>query len=148
MVDILHRIAAANTTPEQAYDALTTLEGLAGWWTERTTGDTDPGGVIAFRFRDDDGFDMKIAELEPARRVRWEVVGGPSEWVGTTIDWDLRREGDYTVFLFKHEGWREPVEFMHHCSTKWGVFLMSLKRLLEHGKGEPFPHDVHIDNWG
>jgi hypothetical protein len=39
------------------------------------------------------------------------------------------------------------VEFMHHCSTKWAVFLMSLKSLVETGKGSPDPHDVKIDNW-
>ena len=33
--------------------------------------------------------------------------------------------------LFAHQGWAEPVEFMHHCSTKWGTYLMSLKGLLE-----------------
>ncbi len=36
---------------------------------------------------------------------------------------------------------------MHHCSTKWAVFLMSLKSLLETGTGAPDPHDVKIDNW-
>jgi len=147
MVDILHRIGIEGSTPEQVYEALTTIDGLSGWWTERTTGATEPGGVIAFRFKDD-GFDMNVAELEPGHRVLWEVVGGPEEWVGTKIHWDLRRDGDYTIVLFKHEGWREAVEFMHHCSTKWGSFLMSLKQLLETGKGAPFPHDVHIDNWG
>ncbi|UXN75436.1 hypothetical protein N8D56_12055 [Devosia sp. A8/3-2] len=44
-------------------------------------------------------------------------------------------------------GWKEPVEFMHHCSTKWGTFLMSLKALIDTGKGLPHPHDVLIDNW-
>ena len=39
--------------------------------------------------------------------------------------------------LFQHEGWREPVEFMHHCSTKWGTFLMSLKSLVETGRARP-----------
>ena len=36
---------------------------------------------------------------------------------------------------------------MHHCSTKWAIFLMSLKSLLETGKGAPHPNDVKIDNW-
>ena len=48
---------------------------------------------------------------------------------------------------FKHQGWKEPVEFMHHCSTKWAIFLMSLKSLLETGKGLPNPHDVSITSW-
>ena len=36
---------------------------------------------------------------------------------------------------------------MHHCSTKWAVFLMSLKSLLESGIGNPEPRDVQISNW-
>jgi hypothetical protein len=65
----------------------------------------------------------------------------------TTVRWDLRQQGDYTIVLFKHEGWREPVEFMHHCSTKWATFQMSLKQLLETGQGAPDPRDVHISDW-
>jgi len=78
--------------------------------------------------------------------VLWKVVDGPKEWVGTKISWDLRKEGERSIVMFKHEGWREPVEFMHHCSTKWAVFLMSLKSLVENGRGAPSPNDVKIDN--
>ena len=59
----------------------------------------------------------------------------------------LRQEGDYTIVLFKHEGWAEPNEFMHHCSTKWGSYLMSLKSLVETGEGAPSPRDVQISDW-
>jgi hypothetical protein len=90
---------------------------------------------------------MKVVELQPASLVRWEVVDGPEEWTGTTVRWGLSRDGDHTIILFKHEGWQEPGEFMHHCSTKWAIFLMSLKSLLETGAGTPDPHDVKIDNW-
>ena len=59
----------------------------------------------------------------------------------------LKQNGDYTIALFRHEGWRQPVEFMHACSTKWALFLMSLKSLVETGKGEPWPVDVKIDEF-
>jgi hypothetical protein len=36
---------------------------------------------------------------------------------------------------------------MHHCSTKWAVFLLSLKALLETGKGAPWPTEVKLDIW-
>jgi hypothetical protein len=36
---------------------------------------------------------------------------------------------------------------MHHCSTKWATYLMSLKSLAETGKGAPHPEDVKIDSW-
>ncbi|WP_410636308.1 SRPBCC family protein [Amycolatopsis sp. cmx-4-83] len=145
-MDILHRIGVQSATPEKVYEALTTIDGLAGWWTEKTEGETGVGDVIAFRFIPG-GFDMKVIELDPGRLVRWEVVDGPPEWIGTTIRWDLEQRDDYTIVLFKHEGWREAVEFMHHCSTKWAIYLMSLKQLVETGEGAPAPRDVMISDW-
>jgi hypothetical protein len=90
---------------------------------------------------------MKVLELVPAKSVRWEVIDGPAEWIGTTISWELRQEGDWTIVVFKHEGWKEAVEFMHHCSTKWATFLLSLKEFCETGKGSPNPEDFKLDNW-
>jgi uncharacterized protein YndB with AHSA1/START domain len=147
MADILHRVGVKDATPEKVYEALTTVDGLAGWWTDDTTGSSDVGGVLEFRFPPVGGFDMKVLDLKPAERVAWEVVGGPEEWIGTTVHWDLRQDGDYTIVLFKHQGWAEPVEFMHHCSTKWGSYLMSLKSLVETGEGAPAPRDVQISDW-
>ena len=145
MVDILHRVGI-KSSPDEVYQALTTREGLAGWWADNTLGEGEVGGVLQFRFVAG-GFDMKVLELHPAESVLWEVIDGPEEWIGTTVSWELKQEGDYTVILFKHLGWKEPVEFMHHCSTKWAIFLMSLKDLVETGKGAPDPRDVKIDNW-
>lgn len=144
MVDILHRVAIKSPVAE-VYAALTTVEGLAGWWATDTKGEgNDLGGVLRFTFRGG-GFDMKVLDLDPGKRVLWEVVAGPEEWIGTHVHWDLNQADDYTIILFKHQGWKEPVEFMHHCSTHWAIFLMSLKSLIETGKGAPDPHDVRID---
>jgi len=147
MADILHRIGVLTETPEKVYDALTTVDGLAGWWTSETTGDAQAGGVVRFRFPPVGGFDMEVLEAVPGKKVTWRVADGPEEWLGTTVDWELRQDGEYTIVLFKHEGWREPVEFMHHCSTKWGQFLMSLKSMVETGEGQPAPRDVAISDW-
>jgi uncharacterized protein YndB with AHSA1/START domain len=145
MADILHRVGIKAPVAE-VYTALTTTEGLAGWWTTDTQGDGELGGVLRFRFAAG-GFDMKVRQLDPGKRVLWEVVDGPEEWIGTEVDWVLDRSGDYTSVLFHHRGWREPVEFMHHCSTKWATYLMSLKSLAETGKGASHPNDVKIDDW-
>ncbi|GLZ80915.1 activator of HSP90 ATPase [Actinorhabdospora filicis] len=142
MYEILHRVGVI-APAEDVFKALTTVEGLAGWWTEDTTGE---GDILRFRFPPG-GFDMRVLETRPAEFVRWEVAEGPEEWVGTEIHFELRQEGEFTIVLFKHEGWRERVEFMNHCSTKWATFLMSMKRLVETGKGEPSPHDVQISDW-
>jgi uncharacterized protein YndB with AHSA1/START domain len=146
MADILHRVGIKSSLDE-VYKVFTTREGLAAWWTTNTQGESNKvGGMIEFRFGAG-GFDMKVLELHPAKRVLWQVVDGPTEWIGTKVSWELKQDGGYTIVLFKHEGWKEPVEFMHHCSTKWAIFLMSLKSLLETGEGAPDPHDIKIDNW-
>jgi hypothetical protein len=145
MPDILHRVGIKSSL-DDTDKALTTVKWLSGWWTKNTQGESKVGGVLQFRFGAG-GFDMKVLELHPATRVLWQVVDGPEEWIGTKVNWDLKQQDGYTIILFKHQGWREPVEFMHHCSTKWAVFLMSLKSLLETGKGSPDPNDIKIDNW-
>ena len=146
MVDILHRVGMKSASLDEVYAALTTIDGLSGWWATDTKGQTEVGGVLEFRF-EPGGFDMKVLELNPAEGVLWEVVDGPAEWIGTTVRWNLKQDGDYTVVLFAHEGWKEPVEFMYHCSTKWATFLVSLKQLVETGTGAPEPYDLKISNW-
>jgi uncharacterized protein YndB with AHSA1/START domain len=145
MVDILHRIGVTSS-PDDVYAALTTVDGLASWWTQDTDGDSNVGGVIRFRF-EPGGFDIKVLEAQPAERVLWEVVDGPEEWIGTQIRFDLKQEDGFTIVLFRHEGWKEPVEFMYHCSTKWATFLLSLKDLVETGTGAPAPDELRVSDW-
>ncbi|MEO8670217.1 MAG: SRPBCC domain-containing protein [Tahibacter sp.] len=150
MLDILHRVGIQSSIGD-VYQALATREGVAGWWTNHTSGESTVGGMLNFRFATDGveigAIEVTVQALEPDALVLWEVIDGPQEWIGTTIRFELAQDGDYTIVLFKHQGWKEPVEFMHHCSTKWAIFLMSLKALVEKGKGAPSPDDIKIDNW-
>ena len=148
MADIRHRVGIQAPITD-VYDAVATREGLSTWWTRDVVGDAVPGGELAFRFgRPEASAVMTIIDLSPPDRVVWECVHGPDEWLGTRITFELRRNGDETVVLFTHGGWREPVEFMHHCSTKWGYFLLGLKAGLEGGLATPFPEHALVSTWG
>jgi uncharacterized protein YndB with AHSA1/START domain len=152
MPDILHRVGAVAPI-ETVYQALATPDGVSAWWTTQTTGSDEVGGSITTTFTDPDngevlgGFTLSNEELVPPERVAWRVVDGPDEWVQTLISFDLKQDGDFTIVNFTHHDWREPVEFMAHCSTKWATFLMSLKSYVETGAGRPAPADVQISNW-
>jgi uncharacterized protein YndB with AHSA1/START domain len=147
MSDIHHRVGITSDSTSPVYDALTTLDGLSGWWTTDTTGDPSLGGKILFRFPGGGGADMEVIEATPGERVRWHVVDGPAEWIGTVVDWQLSRSGEFTIVLFTHQGWAEPVPFFSHCSTKWATFLLSLKALVETGSGTPSPDDAPLGDW-
>ena len=151
MPDIIHRIGI-KAAPAQVYAALATVEGVAGWWTKDTRGMSKPGGTIDVQFRTPQGkeiggMSMEVLALEPDRKVHWRFRKGPEEWIGTDATFDLTQDGDFTIVLFGHRNWREPVEFMAHCSMKWAVFMLSLRELVETGRGKPSPNDVKIDNW-
>jgi uncharacterized protein YndB with AHSA1/START domain len=151
MVNIVHRIGI-EAPAAKVYAALSTIDGLAGWWTEETSGSSKVGAAIVFRFRTRAGaeigaFEMEVLELAPEQKVRWRVKNGPPEWVGTEIEFALSRQDDYTIVLFGHRRWREEIEFMAHCSTKWATFLLSLRDLVETGEGKPSPRDLAISNW-
>jgi uncharacterized protein YndB with AHSA1/START domain len=149
MAEIRHRVGIAAPAGD-VYDALTTTEGLADWWTREVKGQSSPGSELEFYFGNPDrGAVMEIVDLTPASRVVWRCVRGPEEWVGTKLTFELSDEGSgETVLMFTHADWSEPVPFMHHCSTKWAVHLVGLKHGLEGGSATPYPEDRRISSWG
>lgn len=149
-MDIVHRVGIRASAAE-VYEAVATTEGVAGWWTSSTTGTATTGGKVNVKFLRD-GEEIGQMDFEMTRQVRdrevqWRILTGPPEWIGTDVTFHLEEAGDMTILIFGHRGWKEPVEFMAHCSMKWAVFMLSLRDLLETGKGRPSPDDVKIDNW-
>jgi len=146
MDEIRHRVGI-QAPQEEVLVQLTTLDGLANWWTRDVSGDPEVGGELMFRFGGPDRFvQMRVEEITPDRVV-WRAVAGPDEWVGEAFTFALGQSDGETVLKFTHT-WREPVEFMFHCSTKWAYFLLGLKASLEGGKGTPFPGELQISSWG
>jgi uncharacterized protein YndB with AHSA1/START domain len=143
MADILH-LVSIDSTPDKVFGALSERRGLAGWWTEDVAAEPKVGTVAMFRFGEHGGCDMEIVALEPDRLVRWHCVAHLSgdEWIGTELTFDLRAEKGATVVRFSHRGWPEAGDFFRFCSTRWALYLVSLKNLVETGKGNPWPRDI------
>ena len=151
MVNIIHRVGIRASISE-VYRAIATIEGIAEWWTTDTSGISEINQAIQVRFSSHDGtilgsMEMEVTELTPSEKIQWRFLSGPSEWVDTMVTFELKQEDSFTIVQFVHSEWKEEVEFMAHCSTKWGVFLLSLKQFLECGTGTPAPNDIKIDNW-
>jgi uncharacterized protein YndB with AHSA1/START domain len=146
MEAIRHRVGI-EAPRDEVLAKLTTTKGLATWWTRDVAGDPGVGSELQFFFGTPEP--SLVAEVLEATdsRVAWRCVAGPDEWVGGTMTFDLEQTGDETVVKFT-QSWREPVDFMFHCSTKWAFFLLGMKASLEGGKGTPFPDELQISRWG
>ena len=142
MNEIRHQITIRGPQHD-VYRALSTIEGLSNWWTRTTSGDCTQGGQIDFWFGDHVSA-MRVDRLEADRIVVWQCTRSAPDWVGTQLRFELTEMEGRTVVAFSHRGWRDVNDFFAHCTTKWAVFLLSLKQYVESGTGAPFPNDTAI----
>lgn len=142
MTDIVHNIRIG-APRSRVYEALTTIDGLAAWWTQTTDGDCATGETIAFRFGEH-VTKMRVEAQEPQGRVVWRCTESAPDWVDTRVTFKLTDEEEGTLLRFGHRDWQQSNDFQAHCSMKWATFLLSLKAYVESGKGTPFPDDIAI----
>jgi len=143
MANIYHQVGV-KVGIHNVYDAITTLPGLSSWWS-RTTGNTEINGKLYFHFGDIQ-MEMTILELVPDKKVVWQCTEQEGEWKDTIITFDLVETNEQVFINFSHKNWAHQTNLCSHCSTKWAVFMLSLKDYLEKGKGQPFPNDVQVNH--
>ena len=122
----------------QIFEAIDTIKGLSEWWTNQTSGETTVGGEIIFRFGEHTGFKMRVTQKTQNESIAWECVGGPPDWVGTKLSFQLDENEGKTRIRFAHDGWQKQDDFYGACSFSWGNYMSSLRKLCQDGKGEPF----------
>jgi len=139
MNSICHRLLI-KAPIEKVYDALTTQQGLAGWWTPDTIASPQVDSIARFAFGPDYFKEMKIVNLQHPGLVQWQCIVGYPEWIGTTIKFTLTTSEKGTILLLHHDGWKAYTDEYAGCSYDWAIFLRSLKFLCETGKGFPYPN--------
>jgi uncharacterized protein YndB with AHSA1/START domain len=158
----IHQEVLIAAPAKTVYDAVTTSEGLSGWWTPNSKATAQLGNVASFPFGPDYTKEMKITALEPNKRVEWLCVKGMDEWVGTTLSFAIEHgqkdallrahpelsdqvfqanDKEQTLLIFHHDNWKQDSPMFAECSFTWGRFLTSIKRLCETGKGMPWPNE-------
>ncbi|WP_343535393.1 SRPBCC domain-containing protein [Pedobacter sp.] len=135
---IFHRLLI-KTPVEIVYQALTTQEGLAGWWTPDTIAKPEVGSISRFTFGPDYFKEMEVIALKPYGLVKWRCIKAFEDWIGTTLTFELEAHQKGCVLLFHHDGWEAYTPEFASCSFDWALFFRSLKFLCETGKGFPYP---------
>lgn len=154
------------TSAEKIYNAITSQEGLAAWWTTGVKAEAELNSVARFPFGADYFKEMKITDLKPFELVKWNCIKGAHEWIGTTVFFKLlpgdkeillsshpemkgqieQQSNDKgTLLVFQHNDWKKYTLMFAECSYTWGQFLRSLKLLCETGRGRPWPRQHKIE---
>src|ERR671915_818215 len=71
---------------DTVWQALTTADGIRGWWTTQAEVPAGAGAVLRLRFPDAPiSWDLRVDEAVENERLRWHCVGGPPPWIGTDV---------------------------------------------------------------
>lgn len=133
-------------TPDRIFDAL--RNGIPLWWTELFEGTSDQiHNTFTVRFGDSIFKTMQIKEIVPNIKLVWYItdslIGIPelrnqTEWIDTTIVWELTPLRDSTRLQLTHKGLNSSVECYTICCSGWHQFTDSLKSYVQSGKGYPY----------
>jgi uncharacterized protein YndB with AHSA1/START domain len=132
MADIRQEMTIG-AAPERVYEAITTRNGLSGWWTDDASAADKIGSVAEFGFFSHAMvFRMRVDELAPSTRVKWTCIGGPDEWMGTQVSFDLAPAlSDSTLVRFTHSGWRAEDGMYPSATATWAHIMPHLKGYVE-----------------
>jgi len=125
MTDIVHRISI-NAPAVKVFQAVSTRDGLKGWWTIHVDGVSEEGKQLTFRFPDQ-GPVMEVLELIPDEFIKWKCVDGIEEWKNTIVTFEMEDQDGGTDLFFAQSGWEEQSAFFAQSNTKWALFMLSLK---------------------
>jgi uncharacterized protein YndB with AHSA1/START domain len=122
--------------------ALTTEEGVEGWWTSQAVVPEAVGERLALTFPGvPQPFDLELAE-SANERVLWRAGGFPPWWQGTTVRWDIAEnpDGDGTRVVMTHAGFEPDNPTIGAVTMGWGEILPRLRGYAQDGKPQPYFH--------
>jgi len=138
-------------SPEEVYKAVSTQNGICGWWSDNCAIGEHEGHESTVRFEKPDGIVEMVfmnKQLHPFKKVLWECLknDGPY-WVNTRLSYELSEVEGGTQLLFAHRNFDDALEGGEEIESVrkgWDRFMSSLKNYCETGKGQPWSKDQGV----
>ncbi len=141
MTTITHELDLA-ASAQAVSAAVTSPEGIRGWWAKDADVGSGVGSKHALRFVKEDrtvtmGFE--VTEIADGR-VTWRCTeNGNPVWVGTTLSWTWTEAAGRTKLQFSHAGFAEDASPPYAMTVEgWKHFMASLVAYVETGAGQPW----------
>jgi uncharacterized protein YndB with AHSA1/START domain len=132
--------AIAAAPVDVVFTALTTLDGLGGWWMPDVSGTPTAGGEVTFRF-DGEHVTMRVVYVDEPSLVVWQCTESTKfpEWVGDSLWFDLApRDESTTTIAFSQVGLVPSRDCYDICSGGWDHYVRSLADFAAGEGGHPY----------
>lgn len=143
MAKVRHRIGVAGSI-NLIYRAMHEPSGLAGWWASTADGTPEVGHVVNLHFEALTTLSFRVADLAENSRICLRCVSGPGPWQNSQLEFILEQDEKQVHVELTHENKSATDDDFVYFSTKWPIYLLSMRDLIEAGKGTPYPNEIKI----
>lgn len=140
MLKTIHHVVEVPASAEEVFGAITTQDGLSGWWTTEVSAPGPvEGGVIDFTFAGEFNPNMVITAIVEPSLVEWKCADGHGPWQDNTFRFEIEDIGDGARLRFwQHYATELSDDAYGTYNYNWGYYLQSLYELLTTEQGKPF----------
>ncbi|MEO8149493.1 MAG: SRPBCC domain-containing protein [Bacteroidia bacterium] len=143
-MEIKHQLQL-NATTHQVYEAISTQQGIEGWWSQVCHISSQVGELSFMKFVKEGrvvGMYFRIDELQADKKVEWTCVqNGNPVWANSKLSFKIEKTNDGCSLAFIHnnfdEKWKNTPPYVMTVDG-WKFFMQSLKSYCETGKGQPW----------
>ncbi|WP_222981587.1 SRPBCC family protein [Flagellimonas meishanensis] len=132
-------------TKEAMFEAMATTEGLTKWWATKAKGNVLAGQVVELEFDGLTTLKFKCDEVVKNKKLVLVCFQSFKAWNGTKLIFNIEKKDQQVFLTLIHQDIAEDdMESYTYFSTKWTVYLLSLKQYLEIGVGTPYPKELKL----
>ena len=143
MAKVSHQVGIVGDI-NNIYRAIHEPQGLSGWWATKASGSPEQGQVLDLEFAELVTLCFRLEHLRENNLVHFHCVSGPGAWHNSDLVFTLNKDDDQVWVHLVHENNKASEDEFLYFSTKWTCYLLSLRDLIETGKGRPYPNDIKI----
>lgn len=130
----------AKCTKEAMFRAVSLASELEKWWATNATGKLELGGTLNLTFENLTTLKFRYDKISPNEKLVLTCFNSFKSWNNTQLVFEIE-EKNHQVFLTHTHQNIDPqdIESLTYFTSKWTIYLLSLKQYLEKGIGTPYP---------
>ncbi len=143
MAQVKHQVGI-NGAIDKIFSAITTNEGFSGWWASSAKINAEITGKIDLTFDGLTVLKFTYQDIKENKKVALQCIEGPGAWQNSALIFELEQADNQVFVTLTHQNDNASDDDFLYFSTKWTCYLLSLKSLVETGKGRPYPNDIKV----
>jgi len=135
----------AKYTKEEMFNAISKPSGLEEWWATKAEGINEEGETLFLTFDNLTTLKFKYDEIIPNDKLVLTCFDSFKSWDKTQLVFEIIEKDNQAFLTQTHQNINpHDIESLTYFSSKWTVYLLSLKQYLETGAGTPYPNETKL----